>query len=144
MQKRLTKIVIPSLIAAGLLLVGCGGGNSDSETIPIPKNLKMSTYINKGNFVEVASFAYKKVTDSTFTQNAMNISLPGGDEAIKLSTHSISVTSTQDKLNKIIVQNHRNRIDIKLLGDNRVNILLQGSNFTIDRKMALADFIAVN
>ncbi len=133
--------------ASVILFAGCGGGaSSTTQNEPLQitqKNLRASTYINKGNFVEIASFAYKRVTDPNFTQEALAVSLPGS-ELIEPSTYNISAIESHDELKKIIVQNHLNKLEIKLLDDNRVNILLQGANFTIDRKMALADFITEN
>ena len=135
--------------ASAILFAGCGGGDtglSSAQNEPLEitqKNLRASTYISKGNFVEVASFAYKKVTDSSFTQESLDVSLPGG-ELIEPSSYSISAIEDHEAVQKIIVQNHLNRLEIKLMDENRVNILLQGTNFTIDRKMALADFIAAS
>lgn len=140
---KISTLLIP--FASAILFFGCGGGGSSTTQNEAPqitqKNLRASTYINKGNFVEVASFAYKRATDPSFTQDRLDVALPGG-KRVEPSVYSISTITTQDQLKKIVIQNHLNRLEVKLLDGNRVNILLQGTNFTIDRKMALADFIA--
>lgn len=139
------KIRLLSLVfIVAIAFVGCGGDASTNQNSDIQKNLRTSTYINKGNFVEVASYAYKRVTDSSFTQETKGVSLPGNEKIAELSTYNITSIEDEDKLQKIIVQNHLNRLEVKLLEGDRVNILLQGSNFTMDRKMKLADFIVEN
>ena len=133
--------------ASTLLFVGCGEGNlsatPNNASQDSQKNLRISTYINKGNFIDVASLAYKKVTDPTFSQKAVSVSLPG-TKLTPSSAYNIRLIKPHDKLKKIVVQNHLNKLEIKLMDDNSVDVLFIGTNFTIDRKMTLADFIAAN
>lgn len=142
--KRYLKIV--TVTALMLIFTACGGSSSSSDKQDGPvevtqEEFQTSTYISKGNFDEVASFAYKRVTDPAFTQYAMEVSLPGSDdsEIAKLSAYNIRAISTSEGLKKIIIQNHVNTLEVKIVDEERVNILLRANSFTVDRKMSLAE-----
>lgn len=139
----------PLILVATIFFIGCGGGGSSQKSANVPaqtteKNLRMSTYINKGNFVDVAGFAYRKATDPSFAKYAMNIMLPGNDESemAKPSAYNITSINVDNKLKKIIVQNYQNTLEVKIVDSSRVNILFKDANFTVDRQMSFNDFIA--
>lgn len=148
MKNRPSMMLLLTLVTSAVIYSGCGSDaaqpTAESSTKTIKSQTSISTYINKGNFVEVASFAYQKVTDPSVTQNSMEIQLPGSEvgEVIELSQYDVSTLASEDQLNKIIVQNHLNRLEVKFLENDQVNIILQATNYTIDRKMTLAEFTA--
>ncbi len=133
-------------LTSALLFIGCGG-SSKSEIEPVQtveKTTRISTYISKGNFVDVASFAYRKATDPSFAKYAMNIMLPGNDtsEIATPSTYDVTAITADNKLKKVVIQNYINTLEVKIVDGNRVNILLKDSEFTVDEVMSLDDFIA--
>ena len=127
-----------------LVFAGCGETGTDS-IVKGERTLQASAYINKGNFVEVASYAYKRATDASFTKSTLDVNIPGSSSAerVKPSTYNISTLSSVDKLQKVIMQNHENRLEVRLVGEDKVNILLQASSFTIDHQMSFAEFSAL-
>ena len=127
------------------LLIGCGGDVVEgSSTQTTTKEQRASFYINKGNFVDVASFAYKKATDSTFTSYAMDTTLPGIDanETGVPSAYTITANNVNNQLKKVVVQNYQNSVEVKIVDKTKVNILFKDAEFTIDEEMSLSDFIA--
>ena len=131
----------------GLVFTGCNSGPAHSSTDGVSKDftkksLRGSTYITKGNFTEIAQFAYKKVTDSTYDQYALPVILPGSDknEAVSMMAYEITAYYKEKHLKKIKMANYQNILEIKFV-DNRVNILWQSATFTVDRQMDLDDFI---
>ncbi len=146
--KRYFKVVATAVFI--LMFTACGGGSSSSDKKEGPvevtqQDFQTSTYIYKGNFVEVASHAYKRVTDESFTRSDMIVSLPGDEtsELITPSLYNIRAISTENGLRKIIVQNHLNTLEVKMVDKENVNILLKSQSFTVDRKMPLDDLVAV-
>lgn len=134
-------------LTSALLFIGCGSGSSTSQNAPAQtteKSSLISTYITKGNFVEVAGFAYKKATDPNFKQYAMDVKLPGTHEteAAKPSTYNVTVINSDNRLKKIVVENYQNSLELKVVDNDRVNILFKDSNFTVDKQMSFNDFTA--
>jgi len=144
MKSLITHFTLIALSTIVLVFSGCGETGSDS-VVKGERTLQASTYINKGNFVEVASYAYKRATDASFTQASLDVNIPGSSEAegVKPSTYNIRTLLSGDKLQKVIMQNHQNKLEVKLVGEDHVNILLQANSFTIDRQMSFADFKAL-
>lgn len=143
-------LTIVAIVVSMIMFTACGGGSSSSDKKEGPvavtqQDLQTSTYIYKGNFVEVASHAYKRVMDESFTQSDMEVFLPGDDasERITPSLYNIRAISTENGLQKIIVQNHLNTLEVKIVDKENVNILLKSQSFTVDRKMPLDDLVAV-
>lgn len=123
------------------LIIGCGDTKETTSTETHTKDQRASLYINKGNFVEVANFAYKRVTDSSFTEYGMDVLLPGQG----LDTPSTyTITTKKDSNNvvkKIIVHNYENSLEIKMMSTNRINVLFQDENFTMNEQLSLDEFI---
>ncbi len=143
-MRTITYAMSSSLILS--LLIGCGGDAVDgSNTQTTTKEERGSFYINKGNFAEVASFAYKRATDSTFTSYAMDSTLPGTDvnETGVPSAYTITANNVGNQLKKVVIQNYQNSVEVKIVDKTKVNILFKDSEFTIDEEMALSDFIAL-
>jgi len=132
-------------VSVGLVLslfTGCGGDVAKSATAT--PTTRASFYITKGNFVDVASFAYKRATDKDFTTYALESTLPGSDtnETAKPSAYNITEIRKNNQLKKIIVENYQNSVEVKMVDNDRVNVLFQDANFTVDRQMSFNDFIA--
>ena len=141
MNKYARETMFLLFVVLSLSMVGCGE-SADTSGLVSEKNLRMSGYISKGNFVEVASFAYQKVLNDSDKKEIMTLSIPTiGSKVLRTSNYNIKSVEVDDTLNKIIIQNHLNRIDIKFLDNDRIHILLQGSNFALDKKMSLNDFV---
>ena len=141
------KIMLFSLIAITLLATGCGEvreSTGTKQTKTIENTTTMSTYITKGNFVDVASFAYKKVTDTSFSDYGMNIELPGSsaDEVALSRTYEIRVIKVHNGIKKVIVKNYQNNLEIKFTEDNSITILFENQNSTETRQMSVDDFLA--
>ena len=139
--------VFALVLTSAVLFIGCGSGSSKSKNEPTKtteKTSRISTYITKGNFVEVAGFAYKKATDPNFEQYAMDVKLPGSDaqEIAKSSAYNVTVINSGNKLKKIVVENYQNSVELKMVDSDRVNVLFKDANFTVDQQMSYNDFIA--
>ena len=147
MKNRYLVRATASLSFAIFLLSGCGGSESLQSSKPTiqTKDQRASFYINKGNFVEVASFAYKRATDPSFTTYAMDVEFPRSDdgEAVKPSAYNIEVISADKQLKKIVVQNYQNVLEVKIIDGDRVNVIFKDAEFTVDEEMTLNDFIAL-
>ncbi len=136
------KILVLTLTTT-LLLIGCGE-TSDTQQ-PSEQSSRISTYITKGNFVDVASFAYKKADDPSFTQYAMDVTLPGTDEdeITTPSAYNVQIVKKGSAIKKIRIENYQNSVEVKMVDNNRVNVLFQDSNFTVDKQMSLSAFQAL-
>ncbi len=128
-----------------MALSGCGETGTDT-TVKGERTVQASTYINKGNFVEVASFAYKRSKDAIFTQNVKEVVLPGSQtsQLAQASMYDIRTISSGEIVQKVVMQNHENRLEVKIVNGDYVNIVLQAKSFTVDHKMTLAEFTAIH
>ncbi len=146
MQKKTSKMLMITVVISTIFYSGCGGESTKTSGVTpskiVKENRRISTYINKGNFVEVANFAYKRAIDPNFTQYAMDIQLPGSneDEIAKSSAYNVTMISIDKRLKKIVVENYQNSLELKIVDQDSVNILFKDVNFTVDRQMSLADF----
>jgi len=127
-----------------LAFSGCGETGTDT-TVKGERTVQASTYINKGNFVEVARFAYKRATDASFTQSVKEVVLPGSQtsQLAQASMYDISTILSADVVQKVVMQNHENKLEVKIVDNDYVNIVLQAKSFTVDHKMTLAAFTAM-
>ena len=145
-MRKKSKLLLSTILSITVLFVGCGGErspDSNKQKKTIENITGMSAYITKGNFVDVASFAYKKAVNPNFTDYAMNMQLPGSGagEVVMPLAYEIKVIKVGDSIKKMIVKNYQNSLEIKIVQQNRVNILFKDANFTVDKQMSLDDFL---
>lgn len=130
------------LFFATLIFAGCGKSSHDEDTKPTihTKEQRASLFITKGNFLEVANFAYKRATDSDFTDYSLEVPLPGRDtnKSTQPSTYTITEKrDSSDNLKKIIVHNYENSVELKFLNSDKVSVLFKNSDFSLNKQLTL-------
>lgn len=136
-MKYISVIFLMTLIT--LLNTGCGTVNTDTALDKTNRTMQIKTYITKGNYLQIARYAYQTVIDPMHTDEEFWVNLPG--KSPQNSFYAID-TITSSNQQKIILQNHKERLEIKLLGDT-VHVMLIGNNFTLEQKLSRTDFLAV-
>ena len=135
------RVVWFGLIA--LFAVGCGSGKSPSQGekhAVASKTMRATALLTKGNYTDVASWCYRKVTDAEHAAEIMPVTLPGnGTEDVSMHAYHLDSFYKSGRLAKITLSNYQERLEMKFVGDD-VNIHFFGPDFTLDRKMPLDRF----
>lgn len=137
------------LCFAALLSAGCGGGNTvESSAGAVSEKYQtrtLTTTITKGNYINIAKFAYITLIEQNMRSAKMDVVLPGRAQRgiPKKSVYTVNTLYSGEKVRKIVVKNYQERLEVKFLDNDMVKIIVKMPGDSREKKMTFTDFMAL-
>ncbi len=131
-----------------LFFIGCGSGSSthaagaktDAGTL---QTRSLLSRITKGNYIDVARFAYNRRNVANASDYRYDVPIPGTTPAhgSKMLPYTVTFDQKDHAIKSMVLKNYNTEIRVRFLRDGNVNIVMQMPGYVTSETVSYEQFV---